>query len=76
MWNGLTSVATLTPNCVPEAMLQLAYWYVLLWVLLTRVGITKTHASIVHSATRECYSIESELFMRRFTIQNFVIRNI
>jgi hypothetical protein len=75
MWNGLTSVATLTPNCVPEAMLQLAYWYVL-WVLLTRVGITKTHASIVHSATRECYSIESELFMRRFTIQNFVIRNI
>ncbi len=33
MWNGLTSVATLTPNCVPEAMLQLAYWYVLLWVL-------------------------------------------
>jgi len=33
MWNGLNSVATLTPNCVPEAMLQLAYWYVLLWVL-------------------------------------------
>jgi hypothetical protein len=69
MWNGLTSVATLTPNCVPEAMLQLAYLYVLLWVLLTRVGITKSHGSIIHSATREFYSIESELFMNPSTFK-------
>jgi hypothetical protein len=47
MWNGLTSVATLTPNCVPEAMLQLAYWYVLLWVLLTRVGITNSNKGML-----------------------------
>jgi hypothetical protein len=50
-------------------MLQLACLYVLLWVLRTRVGITKSHASIIHSATRECYSIESELFMNPSTFK-------
>jgi hypothetical protein len=50
-------------------MLQLAYLYVLLWVLLTRVGITKSHGSIILSAARECYSIESEFFMNLSTLK-------